>query len=93
MTINDRNDVSAQLALEGRLNGWQVYGARTKRCGRGQIVPAGHYWAAHWDPREPLIIAATLDELEIGCLQRQQEVAAERQWAERSDLSRIWPLS
>lgn len=91
MTINDREDVAAQLALEGRLDGWQVFGTRVPRWGRGRKVPPGSYWASHWDPREPLIVAPTLDELEIGVLQRQREMAAVRPSAERAALGRILP--
>lgn len=58
------DDLDLQLALEGRLNGWQVYRARVRRWARGVEVPAGHYWACHWYPDEPAAVAADLDTLE-----------------------------
>ncbi|WP_433304223.1 hypothetical protein ACQP2F_14310 [Actinoplanes sp. CA-030573] len=97
--INDAGDIEAQLAVERRINqhpdaatnGWQVYGASTDRYGRGRRVPTGSYWAAFWDPREPLIVAAALDELEKLILARRGEMAAERRWVEGSALDRILP--
>jgi hypothetical protein len=62
--MSDHDDLHAQLAVEGRLAGWQVYRAREPRCARGADIPAGSYWAAHWHPDEPLVIAADLAELE-----------------------------
>lgn len=71
MRINDRDDVRAQLALEGRLTGWQVYRAREARLVApvGDLtakveVPAGWCWAVHWHPDEPPAVAETLAELE-----------------------------
>lgn len=69
MSISD--DMRAQLALEGRLTGWQVYRAREARwvAPVGDLtakveVPAGWCWAAHWHPDEPPVVAADLAELE-----------------------------
>lgn len=89
----------AELEVERQINqhpnreivGWQVYWASTERWGRNQRIPAGSYWAAHYQPREPLVIADTLEELEKQVLQRREEMAAEQRWAERSALERILP--
>jgi len=40
MSINDRDDVGAQLAVEGRLIGWQVYRTHERRWSRGVEIPA-----------------------------------------------------
>lgn len=85
------DDLSAQLALENELGGeWQVYrAALLERWVRYRLVPKGHYWAAHWRLSEPPIVAADLEALAAGVRARQAEMAAEKNWAERSALDRI----
>jgi hypothetical protein len=73
MSINDRDDLRAQSALEGRLPGfWQVYRASEPRRPRDVEVPPGHYWAAFWRWSEPPVVAETLDELERKVLARME---------------------
>jgi len=69
--MSDEYDLGAQLELEGRLHGWQVYQAREPRwvAPVGDLtakveVPAGWCWAAHWHPDELPVVAETLAELE-----------------------------
>lgn len=69
MANDDQDDLRAQLALEARIH-WQVYRAREPRRIGGVEVPAGHYWAAHWDLSEPPAVAATLDDLEREVVRR-----------------------
>jgi hypothetical protein len=76
MSDDDSDDLRAQLALEARLTGWQVYRARKRRWSCGVEIPAGCYWAAHWHPDEPLAVAADLAGLE--------RLVAERNPPERS---------
>lgn len=53
-----------------KVNGWQVCQAAEQ--GRGPDIPPFHFWAAHWDLDERLVIAATLSELEAQVLARQE---------------------
>jgi hypothetical protein len=62
MTPDD--DFRAQLAVERRHPGWQIDRAIQPRTVRPDLrVPAGHYWAVHWELDEPCLVAADLDEL------------------------------
>lgn len=67
----EADDLRDQLALEARLSGWQINRTREARwiaaagdMDRRVEVPAGWYWAAHWHPYEPPVVAADLDALE-----------------------------
>ncbi|MEU4162015.1 hypothetical protein [Actinoplanes sp. NPDC026670] len=57
-------DFRAQLAVERRYPGWQIDRATQPRTVRPDLrVPAGHYWAVHWELDEPCLVAADLDGL------------------------------
>jgi hypothetical protein len=58
------DDLRAQLRLESRLRGWQVYRVRQARWVRGVKVPAGSYYAVHWRLAEPPVVAGDLVALE-----------------------------
>lgn len=64
--------------------GWQIDRALQPRTVRPELlVPAGHYWAVHWELDEPCLIAADLEGLVHQLTRRDTaRVAAVREVAE-----------
>ncbi|GLW32221.1 hypothetical protein [Actinoplanes regularis] len=86
-----REQLRAQLALEGRFPGWQILHAPRKRWVRYAEVPEDCFYAVHDRLSEPPLVATDLDQLAGLVEQRQQRIQAVARWVVRSDLRRIEP--
>ncbi|WP_143232556.1 hypothetical protein [Actinoplanes regularis] len=86
-----REQLLAQLAVEGRFPGWQILHTPRKRWVRYAEVPEGCFYAVHDRLGEPPLVATDLHQLAGLVEQRQQQIQAVQSWVARSDLRRIKP--
>lgn len=84
-----RQQLHAQLALEGRFPGWQVLHAMRERWVRYVRVPEGSFFAVHDRLSERPLFAADLEKLASLLEERQAQLVKAERWGALSALRSI----